>query len=250
MKKPNISKENMIKAGVGVALVATVMGGGAYFQSYKEKTYENLQAEILASQVAEEEPKSYVIGFDYSSLPWKQAGYSDLQTYWNDTQEKRESIRGIADEYIDAYGSRMTEEDKKNLRWHESRMLNAIYPEDFEEAYNDFISLASQFVPKQTYSGGGYYYPSGSGILTRSGGVNYFNGRKETWYSQRVLAGGGLKIPGRHVAEDGTIRDADGYICVAASDLPKGTIVETSLGTGKVYDTGCAAGTTDIYTDW
>lgn len=59
-----------------------------------------------------------------------------------------------------------------------------------------------------------------------------------------------VNIPGRYVGSDGVIRDANGYICVAASDLPIGSIVETSLGTGKVYDTGCAAGTTDIYTNW
>ena len=88
------------------------------------------------------------------------------------------------------------------------------------------------------------------GVLTCEGGVNYYNGRKETWYSQRVLPGGGLDIPGRHVDGDGLIRDGEGYICVAASDLEYGTLVETSLGMGKVYDTGCAPGTTDIYTDW
>lgn len=87
-------------------------------------------------------------------------------------------------------------------------------------------------------------------VLTKSKGVNYFNGHKETWYSQKVLPGGGLNIPGRHVAADGTIRDKDNYICVASSDYPKGTIVETSLGTGKVYDTGCASGVIDIYTNW
>lgn len=87
-------------------------------------------------------------------------------------------------------------------------------------------------------------------VLTKSKGVNYFNGHKETWYSQKVLPGGGLKIPGRHVAADGTIRDKDNYICVASSDYKKGTIVETSLGTGKVYDCGCASGTIDIYTNW
>lgn len=86
--------------------------------------------------------------------------------------------------------------------------------------------------------------------LTKSKGVNYFNGHKETYYSQKVLPGGGLKIPGRHVASDGTIRDGDNYICVASSDYKKGTIVETSLGTGKVYDCGCANGTIDIYTNW
>lgn len=87
-------------------------------------------------------------------------------------------------------------------------------------------------------------------VLTKSKGVNYFNGHKETWYSQKVLPGGGLKIPGRHVAADGTVRDKDNYICVASSDYKKGTIVETSLGTGKVYDCGCASGTIDIYTNW
>ena len=61
-----------------------------------------------------------------------------------------------------------------------------------------------------------------------------------------------LEIPGRHVAFDGTIRDEDGYICVACDYdyYGYGEVVETSIGWGKVYDTGCAYGTVDIYTDW
>ncbi len=93
-------------------------------------------------------------------------------------------------------------------------------------------------------------YPSGSGKLNPTVGVVYFNGHKETYYSQRVLPGYGLNIPGRHVASDGTIRDANGNLCLASSDHPKGTVVQTSLGTGVVYDSGCASGTIDIYTDW
>lgn len=99
-------------------------------------------------------------------------------------------------------------------------------------------------------SNGGYTYPSGDGVLTKDKGVNYFNGHRETYYSQKVLPGHGLNIPGRHVAADGTIRDANGYLCLASSDYPKGTVVQTSLGAGIVYDTGCASGTIDIYTDW
>lgn len=91
---------------------------------------------------------------------------------------------------------------------------------------------------------------SSSNPLTKSKGVVYYNGHRETWYSQKVLPGGGLKIPGRHVDSRGLVCDGNGYICVASSDLAKGTIVETSLGTGKVYDCGCASGTIDIYTDW
>ena len=91
---------------------------------------------------------------------------------------------------------------------------------------------------------------SSGNVLTKSKGVNYFNGHRETWYSRKVLPGGGLKIPGRHVNNQELVCDGDGYICVASSDYSKGTIVETSLGTGKVYDCGCASGTIDIYCNW
>lgn len=88
--------------------------------------------------------------------------------------------------------------------------------------------------------------------LTRQAGVVYYDGHKETYYSENVLPGPGLSIPDRHHGDDGTIRDADGYICVATdySFLPYGSIIVTSLGLGKVYDTGCAWGTVDIYTCW
>lgn len=88
--------------------------------------------------------------------------------------------------------------------------------------------------------------------LTRSRGALYFDGHKETYYSQNVLPGAGLAIPGRHVADDGTVRDGEGYISVAAdpSYLSRGSVVMTSLGPAKVYDTGCAYGTIDIYVNW
>ena len=60
-----------------------------------------------------------------------------------------------------------------------------------------------------------------------------------TYYSQSVLPGGGLNIPGRHVNRDGYVADKDGYIVVASSlnGYPKGTVVNTPFGyKGKVYD--------------
>ncbi len=103
-------------------------------------------------------------------------------------------------------------------------------------------------IPLQ-YSG---LYNVSSTPLSQSRGALYFNGHKETYYSERVLPGTGLSIPGRHVADDGTIRDEEGYISVAAdpSFLPRGTVVMTSLGPARVYDTGCAYGTVDIYVNW
>lgn len=89
-------------------------------------------------------------------------------------------------------------------------------------------------------------------VLTKSMGVLRYNGHRETYYSQRVLPGGGLRIPGRHVANDGTVRDKDGYIVVAANPrfYSRGSKLMISLGPAKVYDSGCAYGTIDVYTNW
>ena len=84
-----------------------------------------------------------------------------------------------------------------------------------------------------------------------NGSINVY-GHHETWYSTKEAAGQAtaVDIPGKHVADDGTIRDEDGYICVASSDHDFYTIVMTSVGPGKVYDTGCSHGTIDVYTTW
>ena len=63
------------------------------------------------------------------------------------------------------------------------------------------------------------------------------------------MPGKGLKIPGRY-SDGNFVRDENGYICLASSDLPKGTVVDTPFGKGKVYDTGCPSGTIDVYVSW
>lgn len=90
--------------------------------------------------------------------------------------------------------------------------------------------------------------------LTKSNGSIKIFGHWETWYStnepgQTVTA---RDIPGKHVGADGTIRDEDGYICVATDQdfYQYGDIVMTSVGPGKVYDCGCSYGTVDVYTTW
>ena len=110
--------------------------------------------------------------------------------------------------------------------------------------------------PEYEYYEESYYEPYTSCYENdfRSAGVVYGeDGTRYTWYSQNVLAGNGLielNNNGRHVNEDGYVCDGEGYIAVASSDHEQGTIVETPFGTGKVYDSGCASGTIDVYTDF
>lgn len=79
-------------------------------------------------------------------------------------------------------------------------------------------------------------------------GIVNWNGYKYTYYSQRVLQGQGLKIPGRHINSGGYVADKDGYI-VIANDRPKGTVLPTPFGyKGKVYDRGTYGNHIDVYT--
>ncbi len=106
--------------------------------------------------------------------------------------------------------------------------------------------------------------------LTLSMGVNQYtttvNGstveRKETYYDLPMSGVMALNartcgVPASYsVRADGAKVDADGYVLVAAnlSRYPRCTIVETSLGPGKVYDTGGFAARNpeqfDLATDW
>ena len=88
---------------------------------------------------------------------------------------------------------------------------------------------------------------NGSG-LTKSSGVNWYNGWRETYYSSRVLYH--YMTPQWTAGADGVYRDSDGYVIVSSSSESYGTITDTSFGMGKVYDTGCALGTHDIYVNW
>jgi len=86
--------------------------------------------------------------------------------------------------------------------------------------------------------------------------------RQETYYD--LPMSGVMAIAAREcgvkayytVRDDGVKVDADGYVLVAAelSRYPRCSVVETSLGLGKVYDTGSFALTNpeqfDIATDW
>lgn len=95
------------------------------------------------------------------------------------------------------------------------------------------------------YSGGDFQFSGGSGYDDGSG-------YSFTWYSEKVLPGGGLNIPGRHVGDEGYVCDGDGNIVIASDDLPEGTVVDVPFGNGVgvVYDSGSGSGNLDVYVSW
>lgn len=201
------------------------------------------QEEDLKSQQQELTDLQSQLNTEQQNLQAKAAATStDLATVNAQLQAARE-----------AQAKQEEEAQKKHRKKRQSRHqlpLEIILPEAVPiiTALPNLHNSGSNNNSGSSSSNGKYNIPSGG--LTPSKGRIWFNGHTETYYSQKVLPGAGLNIPGRHIASDGTIRDKDGYIVLASDDYPKGTVVETSLGAGKVYDSGSGKGNIDLCTDW
>lgn len=116
-----------------------------------------------------------------------------------------------------------------------------------EEAHYDYTDYSYSYSYSGGYSGGSTV-TSLSDLLNGQGRAVDGNGTSYTYYNHD-LGYGALDIPGENFDSNGVSYDGDGYIVVASSDYGKGTVLDTPYGEAKVYDTGCASGTVDIYTN-
>lgn len=204
-------------------------------------------------------------------------GYGSMQE-WNASMEaKRDSLeiraqiimnmygdyatddeRAVLQGCIDGAGSLLTmgEVDAKSTELDELRSaLENAKREALEAAAAEAETAEAAQAAQASYYNAGYgssntsaaSYANGSG-LTRSAGVNNYNGRRETYYSSNVLYH--YRTGEWTQDSEGFWRDSDGYYVVAAGDMAQGSTFTGSKGDCKVYDSGCAAGTTDYYTGW
>lgn len=137
--------------------------------------------------------------------------------------------------------------------------------DNYVENENDYDYEYMSFEPEEEYEDKNYYYDSekeSETSLTFSSmtytpsdfqdmGIINWGDWTWTYYSEKLLPGEELYLPGRNTDENGYICDGDGYICIASSSLDWGTIVNTPFGKqGKVYDSGCASYILDVYVSW
>lgn len=130
--------------------------------------------------------------------------------------------------------------------------------EEPEVEYDAWLSSEPE-AQTPSYDGGGYVDANVDGTWISGSdfawmGVHYDSGSgySYTYYSEKVLPGGGLSIPGRHVGDEGYVMDGNGNLCLASDDLPYGTVVNVPFGsgTGVVYDCGSGYGNLDVYVSW
>lgn len=124
----------------------------------------------------------------------------------------------------------------------------------------NYVPPVREYIPEAEGNGsggGGDYFPTGGDILTPSAGVNYYNGIMETYYN---LPMGGvcdimyaLGYSGEYWVRFDGVKMFGPYVMVAADFgwLPRGSLVECSLGTAMVCDTGSGGyGWLDIAVTW
>ena len=70
----------------------------------------------------------------------------------------------------------------------------------------------------------------------------------ETWYSSNAAYH--YRTSEWTPDDEGYYRDSDGYYVVASNDYAEGTVVNTSKGEAKVYDSGTDSGNIDMYVNW
>lgn len=129
----------------------------------------------------------------------------------------------------------------------ETPVVEKSVPVTYEQPTSTYTQTYS--TPTQNYN---YNTNYSSGVLTPSGGVNSFNGNTETYYnldmSGVITNAQNMGIQGEYWVRDDGVKMYGDYVIVA-SQHDKGSIIETSLGTGIVLDY-CPAGTVDIATSW
>ena len=176
----------------------------------------------------------------------RDASLTDLNKQLDTLSEEKTQL----EEKITELQENLDELEKENLEKEEEQE-----PVVQESAPSSNSNVSYQTEPVQTYS-----YQNDGSCLTPSGGIYYGPTGKETYYNldmNGVVSNAQAQgIQGEYwIREDGVKMYGD-YVIVAANldTHPRGSTVETSLGTGIVLDTGGFAASdpnqVDIAVDW
>ena len=236
----------MFKQLTITSVMAAILGINGLQPSNKVEVVQVFpRVELLRAEISKEQLKSYYMHQLRQSSLKENEIMDGIEGLSNATTT--EEVQSIYGKYvkieIDRIQQKRDEEAKAKKKAEQERIAK-------EKAQQQAQSQATEkYQVQQSYSNSSVSN-SGSKITLAQfmfDGVIYSGGYKFTYYSQSVLPGGGLSIPGRHVNADGFVSDGDGYIVLAGS-APKGTVYDTPFGyKGKIYDRGTYGNHLDVY---
>ena len=192
---------------------------------------------------------------------YKEEGYDDFKTWWEELQEKRKSYEGVTEDIIAELDGYLSDEEISALQEKELKIINARCFADLDQYVEEYEELVQPAVEKKneaeaskgysssggsgsSYSGGNY---SGNYNNFRSAGVLYDSGYRYTYYSSNVLYH--YNTANWDLGDDGIYREK-GRVVVASDAYPNGTVLNTEMF-GECIVRDCGVGrsdTLDVYT--
>ncbi len=192
---------------------------------------------------------------------YKEEGYDDFKTWWEELQEKRKSYEGVTEDIIAELDGYLSDEEISALQEKELKIINARCFADLDQYIEEYEELVQPAVEKKneaeaskgypssggsgsSYSGGSY---SGNYSNFRSAGVLYDSGYRYTYYSSNVLYH--YNTANWDLGDDGIYRE-NGRVVVASDAYPNGTVLNTEMF-GECIVRDCGVGrsdTLDVYT--
>lgn len=246
-----------IIGALGLASVQVDIPIPAYAETTKEDSIAKNVGKALADPVQETVESQY---------PYKAEGYDNLSDWLSAVKAKIQELQAKSNEARNL--EYLYDEDiaaLDNIEANISNTFSLVTLGEYENTINSMFDKSAArkaeaeaaekkkaLEQQQQQKQESYTAPSSSGgenINLQSAGVVHWGGYRFTWYSQRVLPGGGLNISGRHVNDAGFVCDGDGYI-VAATAFGYGATGNSPWGAWKSYDTGVSGNTVDLYCDW
>lgn len=174
-----------------------------------------------------------------------QEGYVDKQQWQDDYDAKAAELEILHSELLELRDY-LSEENRTIVD--NFNLDNFKYISELEEIDAQFVTMKEEASAAKEKQLEQQNYSNNSSGLTRSSGVNYYNGRKEMFYSSRILYH--YRTSEWTVDSEGFYRTDEGYYVVAASDMPQGTVFQGSKGMCQVLDSGCDINVTDYYVIW
>lgn len=246
-----------IIGALGLATAQVDIPTPAYAETTKENTVAKKVGKALADPIQETVESQY---------PYKAEGYDNLSDWLSAVKAKTQELQGKISESRNL--EFLYDEDIAVLDNIEANISNAFSLVTLGEYENTINSMFDKSAARkaeaeaaekkkaleqqQQQKQESCTAPSSGGVLTPSSGVNMFNGRKETYYnldmSGVVANAKNMGIEGDYWVRGDGVKMYGNYVIVAAQ-MDKGTIIETSLGTGIVLD-WCQAGTIDLAVSW
>ena len=170
-------------------------------------------------------------------------GYKDVQKWLKKLKKvQNKSIKNI-NKQLKVYKKFMTTEHKQRLKDYRIKIKKSQSIKRIRTINKKINWTLKDAEHKKSF----YDKSNHRTTITRSGGVYYYNGHKETYYSSNVLYH--YRTPEWVCDDEGFWRTKEGYYVVATDSYSQGTIIHQSKGECMVLDCGCGSNI-DYYVNW